>query len=591
MSYYVKVTATGQAKLADAVANQIPLQITQFAVGDANGAYYEPTGNEAALAHEVWRAPVNRVYRHPNNAAWIVVEAIIPASQGGFDIREAGVFNAAGDMIAIGKYPLTNKPAPGSGSEKDLYARLIMQVTDAASVNQTIDPSLIMATQEYVDRKNVREACRVATTANVALSGLQNIDGVDLAENDRVLVKNQGTGSQNGIYVAKPGVWTRALDADHALEVTDTMIVPVREGTASADTIWMLTTNAPVTIGTTALSFTRIFPDESSRTISDANAPTGDAGTPTTLFGWLAYMIKSITGKANWRTAPATTLEAAKGHIDRTDNPHNTTAAQVSAEPANANIQAHIADSAPHTGHISHSLATAVNDFLVASGVGVFVKKTLAEVKTILGLGDAAYKNTGTAAGTVAAGDHGHTQAQSHNAPDTDSGAAAIHHTLGAGANQAAAGNHGHNNDASIGGPYAGSGHGHANDGNIGGPFIRQADTPIPAGTDMVFYQAAAPTGWTKGTTQNDKALRVVSGNGGGSGGSRALSSVTVGGTAIGANQLPTTAIIQAGGYAHPVSNVGDQPFYEQVNNTSGGQPHDHGLELAYIDVIICTKN
>ena len=167
--FYVKVTATGAARLAAAVAAQTPIQITQFAVGDANGAYYEPTGNEVALVREVWRAAPNRVYTHPNNANWIVVEAIIPASQGGFDIREAAAFAADGAMIAIGKYPLTNKPSPGSGSEKDLYVRLIMQVTSAASVAQVIDPSLIMATQDYVDRKNVREACRVATTANTVL--------------------------------------------------------------------------------------------------------------------------------------------------------------------------------------------------------------------------------------------------------------------------------------------------------------------------------------------------------------------------------------------------------------------------------------
>jgi hypothetical protein len=380
--FYVKVTTAGTAKLAAAVASQTPIQITQFAVGDANGAYYEPTGNEVALVHEVWRAAPNRVYTHPNNANWIVVEAIIPASQGGFDVREAAVFAADGAMVAIGKYPLTNKPAPGSGSEKDLYVRLIMQVTSAASVEQLIDPSLIMATQEYVDRKNVREACRVATTANVVLSGLQTIDGVVLSENDRVLVKSQNTGAQNGIYVAKAAAWTRALDADNALEIVDTMLVPVREGTVNGDTIWMLATDGPITVGSSVLAFIRIFPDESSRTVSDATAPTGDTGSPSTIFGWLANMIKAITGKANWRTAPATTLEAAKAHIDA---------------------------SAPHAGHVNHSLATAANDFLVGAGAGSFIKKTLAEVKTILGLGDAAYKNTGTAAGTVAAGNHAHT--------------------------------------------------------------------------------------------------------------------------------------------------------------------------------------
>ncbi|WP_298438098.1 phage tail protein [Geobacter sp.] len=553
-TYYTKVTTSGQNKLAAALVSQTPVPLTHFAVGDANGAYYEPTGNEAALVHEVWRAAVNRVYQHQNNANWVVVEAIIPASQGGFDIREAAVFDAEGDMIAIGKYPLTNKPLPGSGSEKDLYVRLIMQVTNATTVQQTIDMSLVLATKEYVDGRDWKGSARAATTGNIALTGLLILDGVQLAEDDRVLVKDQGVGSQNGIYVAKSGAWQRALDADSALEVTADMVVIVEEGAVNSDTIWLLTTSAPITVGTTALTFTRIFPDESVRTISDAAAPTSDTGTPTTLFGWIANVIKGITGKASWRTAPATTLEAAKGHMDASaphaghvnhalataandmlvasgagtfvkktlaevkgilglgdaaykntgtvagsvaagDHGHGNTAAiggpyalsghnhSGTYEPANANIQSHIAANAPHAGHVNHALATAPNDMLVASGAGAFVKKTLAEVKTILGLGDAAYKNTGTWAGSVAAGDHGHGNTAAIGGPYALSGHnhsgtyepanANIQSHISASAPHAghALLGHGHANDANIGGPFAPSGHGHANDASIGGPF------------------------------------------------------------------------------------------------------------------------
>ncbi|MDD5487239.1 MAG: hypothetical protein PHW65_06775, partial [Dehalococcoidales bacterium] len=67
------------------------------------------------------------------------------------------------------------------------------------------------------------------------------------------------------------------------------------------------------------------------RTVDDTLAPTGDAGNLTALFSWLGYMVKAITGKTYWYTAPATTLEAAKEHIDDTDNPHSVTAAQVGA--------------------------------------------------------------------------------------------------------------------------------------------------------------------------------------------------------------------------------------------------------------------
>lgn len=173
-TYYCKLTTTGQNKLANAQATQIPLPLTQFCVGDSNGQYYEPTGNEAALVHEVWRGNVNRVYVHASNANWIVVEALIPATQGGFDIREAGVLDNTGALIAIAKVPLTNKPAPGSGSEKDLYVRMIFQVTNATSVQQTIDNSLVMATKEYVNASDLA----IASGKSIIGYGWEPLGGV-----------------------------------------------------------------------------------------------------------------------------------------------------------------------------------------------------------------------------------------------------------------------------------------------------------------------------------------------------------------------------------------------------------------------------
>ncbi|MDA8428204.1 MAG: phage tail protein [Geobacteraceae bacterium] len=522
--YYVKTSTVGRNKITAFGTGGPAVNISSFAVGDSNGVYYEPTGEEAALAHQVWSGNANRVYAHPNHANWIVVEALIPANQGGFDIREALIKDDAGAVIAIGKYPLTNKPAPGSGSEKDLYVRMIVNVSDASAVNQTIDPSLIMSTQEYVDAR-MPHRVRVAATANLALAGLQIIDAVQLVDNDRVLLTAQTAPTENGIYIAHAGAWQRALDADSDLDLLAGLLATVSEGSVCGDTVWMLTTNAPITVGTTGLTFTKIYPDERQRTISDTIVPSGDTSSPTTLFGWLGYMIKSITGKANWRTAPATTLEAANGHMDRTDNPHNTTIVQIGAaaaghnhtgiyEPANVNIQTHLTAVAPHSGHVNHSLATAVNDFLVASAAGQFVKKTLAEVKTILELGTAAFKNIGTAAGTVSAGDHGHANnatiggpfaASAHNHTgvyepananiQTHIGTVGNPHSTTAAQVGAAALGHGHGNDANIGGPYAASGHTHtpAQVGTLPATTIYNADVSIPTGlwTSPVFNNKA----------------------------------------------------------------------------------------------------
>ncbi len=313
--YYAILTTAGQNKIAAFATGGPAVNISVLAVGDANGAYYDPTGAESGLVHQVWQGAVNQVYTHPNNPNWIVVEAIIPASAGGFDIREACIRDDAGVMIAISKYPLTNKPAPGSGSEKDIYVRMIFQVANTAAVSQMIDPSLIMATREYVDARMPRHVKAVAT-GNVGLTGLIAVDDINLAVNDRLLVAAQTDPKQNGIYGVQEGAWTRALDCDNSLEVLANMLVVVERGTVNSDTIWMLTTDAPITLGTSSLTFVRIFPDETTRTISDTTAPSSNTGTPTILLSWLANMIKAITGKANWRTAPATTLEAAKGHMD-----------------------------------------------------------------------------------------------------------------------------------------------------------------------------------------------------------------------------------------------------------------------------------
>lgn len=107
-----------------------------------------------------------------------------------------------------------------------------------------------------------RIACRVATTANIAsLSTLLTIDGVTLVANDRVLVKDQSTASQNGIWLAASGSWVRAGDFNAAADVPNGVTVAVREGTQHGGTLWMMTTNpVGITVGSTSLAFTRIDP-------------------------------------------------------------------------------------------------------------------------------------------------------------------------------------------------------------------------------------------------------------------------------------------------------------------------------------------
>jgi len=115
------------------------------------------------------------------------------------------------------------------------------------------------ATKNYVDAArsglDVKQSVRATTTANITLSGLQTVDGVSLVAGDRILVKDQSTGAQNGIYVVATTAWTRASDADANAEVTPGLFTFVEEGTTQASTGWVLTTTGTVTVGTTPLAF------------------------------------------------------------------------------------------------------------------------------------------------------------------------------------------------------------------------------------------------------------------------------------------------------------------------------------------------
>ncbi len=149
--FYTILTKLGKAKIANASALGTSVNFTKFQVGDSNGSYYNPTEDQAELKHKVWEGNIGSVTIDKDNSNWIVIETVIPADQGGFMIREAGIIDDQGNLIAIGKYPETYKPITSEGSSKDLIIRMILEVSNASSVTLKVDPTVILATKKDID--------------------------------------------------------------------------------------------------------------------------------------------------------------------------------------------------------------------------------------------------------------------------------------------------------------------------------------------------------------------------------------------------------------------------------------------------------
>jgi len=264
--FFAILTNVGMAKQANADALGIPWKITDMGVGDANGTDPIPNAAQTRLISEWRRRPLNQLRVDPVNPAVIIAEQIIPADEGGHWIREIGLYDADGDLVAVANCAPSFKPVLSQGSGRTQVVRMNFIVSSTGNITLKIDPAVVLATREYVDLRIMEElykldnkqSVRVATTANIALAGLQTIDGIALIAGDRVLVKNQAVAKDNGLYVAAAGAWARSADADTSSKVTSALIVSVEQGATLADTRWQLVTDGVIVLGSTALVFQNV---------------------------------------------------------------------------------------------------------------------------------------------------------------------------------------------------------------------------------------------------------------------------------------------------------------------------------------------
>lgn len=172
MNYYSIITNNGLINHANAASGSANLNLTELAVGDSNGSYYDPDGTENSLVNEVYRTNLTHVVVDENNPNQLIIEAVLSETVGPFYIREVGVFDSNGNLFAIGKFPETFKPNLPSGSGKRLYIRMILGFAESPNVNLIINNDIALDPNFGTDVNNAL-AERLIKTNN--LSDLTNI--------------------------------------------------------------------------------------------------------------------------------------------------------------------------------------------------------------------------------------------------------------------------------------------------------------------------------------------------------------------------------------------------------------------------------
>jgi len=260
------LTALGAAKKTNCDALGIPWEPKYMLIGDANGTDPVPSPTQTKLINQVYRAQLNQLRVSPTDPNVLIAELVLPPDVGGWWVRELALEDKDGVFCAVGNAAPSYKPLLTQGTGRNQVVRMHIITTGTANIQLKIDPSVVLATREYVDNRIQEElhkldhkpSVRVASTANIKLTGLQKVDGVTVVAGDRVLVKDQKAAKENGVYMASTGSWQRSQDVDSSIKVTSALFVSVEQGTLQADTLWQLVTDDVIELNTTALTFRNV---------------------------------------------------------------------------------------------------------------------------------------------------------------------------------------------------------------------------------------------------------------------------------------------------------------------------------------------
>ncbi|EFA5486059.1 TPA: phage tail protein, partial [Escherichia coli] len=367
------ITDTGAKKLAQAAApDGKPVRLTHMAVGDGGGTLPTPDSKQTRLVHEVWRHTVNRVILDAAHQNRIIAELVIPPETGGFWIREIGVFDEHGDLIAVGNTAESYKPTVAEGSGRAQTFRTILTVSSTATVALTVDNTMVMATVDYVDDKlKEHEHSRRHPDASLTAKGFVQLSSATNSTSETLAATPKAVKAAydlaNGKYTAQDA--TTAQKGIVQLSSATNSTSETLAATPKAVKAVMDETNKKAPLNSPALTGT-------------PTTPTARQGTNNTQIASTAYVMAAIAALVDSSPDALNTLNELAAALGNDPNFATTmTKALAGKQPKDATLTAlaglaTAADRFPYfTGNDVASLAT-----LTKVGRDILAKSTVAAV-------------------------------------------------------------------------------------------------------------------------------------------------------------------------------------------------------------------
>ena len=373
------ITTAGAAKLAAATApGGRKVNITTMAVGDGGGKLPVPDAGQTGLIHEVWRHALNKISQDKRNSNYIIAELVIPPEVGGFWMRELGLYDDAGTLIAVANMAESYKPALAEGSGRSQTCRMVIIVSSVASVALTIDTTTVMATQDYVDDKIAEhEQSRRHPDASLTAKGFTQLSSATNSTSETLAATPKAVKAAydlaNGKYTAQDATTARKglVQLSSATNSTSETLA----ATPKAVKTVMDETNKKAPLNSPALTGT-------------PTTPTARQGTNNTQIANTAFVMAAIAALVDSSPDALNTLNELAAALGNDPNFATTmTNALAGKQPKDATLTAlaglaTAADRFPYfTGNDVASLAT-----LTKVGRDILAKSTVAAVIEYLGL-------------------------------------------------------------------------------------------------------------------------------------------------------------------------------------------------------------